>query len=115
MCAGLRVVDPSLAADSLVTGASPLTEREAQVLREAASGGTAQQIARRCFCRLVRCVITCRRRWRRRGARPSGCGAYRHGERLALAPALINTGGSLREHGRMVVSMPAGAPAPVSS
>ena len=43
--AGLRVVDPSLAADSLVTGASPLTEREAQVLREAASGGTAQQIA----------------------------------------------------------------------
>ena len=47
--AGLRVVDPSLAADSLVTGASPLTEREAQVLREAASGGTAQQIAAALF------------------------------------------------------------------
>ena len=47
--AGLRVVDPSLAADSLVTGASPLTEREAQVLREAASGGTAQQIASALF------------------------------------------------------------------
>ena len=42
--AGLRVVDPSL-----VTGASPLTEREAQVLREAASGGTAQQIASALF------------------------------------------------------------------
>lgn len=41
--AGLRVVD------SLVTGASPLTEREAQVLREAASGGTAQQIASALF------------------------------------------------------------------
>ena len=41
--AGLRVVDPSLAADSLVTGASPLTEREA------ASGGTAQQIASALF------------------------------------------------------------------
>ena len=39
--AGLRVVDP--------TGASPLTEREAQVLREAASGGTAQQIAAALF------------------------------------------------------------------
>ena len=49
MHAGLRVVDPSLAADSLVTGASPLTEREAQVLREAASGGTAQQIAAALF------------------------------------------------------------------
>lgn len=47
--AGLRVVDPSLAADSLVTGASPLTEREAQVLRETASGGTAQQIASALF------------------------------------------------------------------
>ena len=42
-------VDPSLAVDSLVTGASPLTEREAQVLREAASGGTAQQIAAALF------------------------------------------------------------------
>ena len=31
------------------TGASPLTEREAQVLREAASGGTAQQIAAALF------------------------------------------------------------------
>ena len=47
--AGLRVVDPSLAADSLVTGASPLTEREAQVLRQAASGGTARQIAAELF------------------------------------------------------------------
>lgn len=47
--AGLRVVDPSLAADSLATGEPPLTEREAQVLRQAAAGGTARQIASELF------------------------------------------------------------------
>ncbi|MGH3495182.1 MAG: response regulator, partial [Sciscionella sp.] len=31
---GLRVVDPALAAESLASGASPLTEREREVLRE---------------------------------------------------------------------------------
>src|SRR6185437_15062381 len=42
---GLRVVDPALAADSLAYGDSPLTDREADVLREAAEGGTVADIA----------------------------------------------------------------------
>ncbi|WP_328608305.1 response regulator transcription factor [Amycolatopsis sp. NBC_00345] len=44
--AGLRFVDPALAAESLASGASPLTDREADVLRAAADGGTAADIAR---------------------------------------------------------------------
>ncbi|MDN5769023.1 MAG: response regulator transcription factor [Humibacillus sp.] len=43
---GLRVVDPILAADSLVTGDSPLTSGEADVLRAALGGGTVFDIAR---------------------------------------------------------------------
>jgi two-component system response regulator DesR len=43
--AGLRVVDPALAADSLTSGDSPLTERESQVLRCAADGATVSDIA----------------------------------------------------------------------
>ena len=38
--AGLRVVDPSLAAETLAAGDSPLTERETDVLRAARGGGT---------------------------------------------------------------------------
>jgi two-component system response regulator DesR len=45
--AGLRAVDPTLAAESLVSGASPLTERERDVLRAARQGHTAAEIARR--------------------------------------------------------------------
>lgn len=37
--AGLRFVDPALAAEALVGGASPLTGRETDVLRAAAEGG----------------------------------------------------------------------------
>ncbi|HMM93819.1 MAG: response regulator transcription factor [Micrococcales bacterium] len=44
--AGLRVVDPALAADSLALGDSPLTPRETEVLRAAASGATIAQLAR---------------------------------------------------------------------
>nr|WP_279588943.1 response regulator transcription factor [Amycolatopsis granulosa] len=44
---GLRVVDPALAAESLVTGASPLTPREHEVLRAASDGGTVSDVARR--------------------------------------------------------------------
>jgi two-component system response regulator DesR len=43
---GLRVVDPALAAQSLAQGDSPLTEREADVLRAARDGGTVADIAR---------------------------------------------------------------------
>lgn len=43
---GLRVVDPALAAESLMSGDSPLTEREADVLRAAADGGTVADIAK---------------------------------------------------------------------
>lgn len=46
---GLRVVDPSLAADSLVSGESPLTARESEVLREARAGGTVNDLAKRLF------------------------------------------------------------------
>jgi two-component system response regulator DesR len=42
---GLRVVDPTLAAESLARGESPLTLREGDVLRAAADGLTAADIA----------------------------------------------------------------------
>jgi two-component system response regulator DesR len=42
---GLRVVDPTLAAESLARGESPLTMREGDVLRAAADGKTAADIA----------------------------------------------------------------------
>jgi two-component system, NarL family, response regulator DesR len=47
--AGLRVVDPSLATDSLVAGESPLTPRETDVLQAARDGSSAAAIARRLF------------------------------------------------------------------
>jgi len=43
---GLRVVDPSLAAETLVAGTSPLTARESDVLRAAREGGTVADIAK---------------------------------------------------------------------
>jgi two-component system response regulator DesR len=45
--AGLRVVDPSLAADSVFVGDSPLTARETDVLRAGHDGVTVAVIARR--------------------------------------------------------------------
>ena len=45
--AGLRVIDPALATESLTRGPNPLTEREQQVLREALSGVPIAQIASR--------------------------------------------------------------------
>jgi two-component system response regulator DesR len=47
--AGLRVVDPALATDSLVAGESPLTARETDVLREARDGASVATIAQRLF------------------------------------------------------------------
>jgi two-component system response regulator DesR len=43
--AGLRVVDPALAAESLAAGSSPLTARETDVLRAARDGGTVADLA----------------------------------------------------------------------
>ncbi|PZS23606.1 MAG: DNA-binding response regulator [Pseudonocardiales bacterium] len=45
--AGLRVVDPTLAAESLTSGTSPLTGREHEVLVAAADGGTVADLSRR--------------------------------------------------------------------
>lgn len=42
---GLRVVDPTLAAESLTQGDSPLTDREGEVLQAARNGGTVADIA----------------------------------------------------------------------
>jgi two-component system, NarL family, response regulator DesR len=46
VASGMRVVDPALAAESLASGASPLTQRETEVLRVAQKGGTINEIAR---------------------------------------------------------------------
>jgi two-component system, NarL family, response regulator DesR len=43
---GLRVVDPSLAAESLARGASPLTDRERDVLCAARDGGTVSDVSK---------------------------------------------------------------------
>jgi len=47
--AGLRVVDPALAAASLSIGPSPLTQRETQVLAAAAGGASSATIAAAAF------------------------------------------------------------------
>ncbi|MEV0587906.1 response regulator transcription factor [Nonomuraea sp. NPDC050310] len=44
---GLRVLDPELVAAAMEYGESPLTQREATVLREAAHGSSAEEIAQR--------------------------------------------------------------------
>jgi two-component system response regulator DesR len=46
VASGLRVVDPALAAESLASGDSPLTERETDVLRAVKRGGSVADIAR---------------------------------------------------------------------
>ena len=47
--AGERVIDRDLAAAALAIGATPLSAREADVLREAADGATVADISRRLF------------------------------------------------------------------
>jgi two-component system, NarL family, response regulator DesR len=49
VAAGLRVVDPALAADTLANGASPLTARERDVLVAARTGATVSEIAQKLF------------------------------------------------------------------
>jgi two-component system response regulator DesR len=47
--AGLRVVDPKLATDSLIAGESPLTARETEVLQAARDGSSVAAIAAKLF------------------------------------------------------------------
>ncbi|MDP4505945.1 response regulator transcription factor [Nonomuraea turcica] len=47
--AGERVIDPTLAVSALTVGPSPLTQREAEVLRAASDGSTVADIAGRLF------------------------------------------------------------------
>jgi len=42
---GLRVIDPDLAAEAWDSGPDPLTDRERQILRQAAEGKSSQEIA----------------------------------------------------------------------
>ncbi len=49
VASGLRVVDPTLAAETITSGESPLTERETDVLRAASRGGPVAAIARSTF------------------------------------------------------------------
>ena len=44
--AGLRVVDPELATESLITGMNPLSQREQEVLAQALTGAPVAEIAR---------------------------------------------------------------------
>ena len=46
---GFRVVDPVLAAESLASGSSPLTDREREVLQAAHVGGTVSDIAKKLY------------------------------------------------------------------
>ena len=47
--AGLRVLDPALAEESLISGASPLTARETEVLRASRAGDTVADVAAALF------------------------------------------------------------------
>ncbi|RJQ80459.1 DNA-binding response regulator [Pseudonocardiaceae bacterium YIM PH 21723] len=47
--AGLKVVDPALAAESLSSGSSPFTDREREVLLAAKDGGTVADVAKVLF------------------------------------------------------------------
>lgn len=49
VAAGERVIDPELVVAALETGASPLTARETDVLREASNGFTTEEIAARLY------------------------------------------------------------------
>ena len=87
--AGLRVVDPSLAAETLATGESPLTDRERDVLVAAREGGTVADIAVPSRCRRGRCATTCPRPSARPGRvpapRPSGWRPSRAGSDCGCA------------------------------
>jgi two-component system response regulator DesR len=60
--AGLRVVDPELAAESLATGTNPLTDRERDVLRPHGRAAPPVRSPRRCTCPTGPSATTCPRR-----------------------------------------------------
>ena len=69
--AGLRVVDPALAAESLAAGRVPLTARETEVLRAArATAARSPTSPACCTCPRAPCATTCPRRSARPGPAP---------------------------------------------
>ena len=82
--AGLRVVDPALAAETLVTGASTLTERETEVLRAARAGGTVADLAASFPLRGHGAQLPFGRDRQDRSSHPRRGGPDRRAKRLAL-------------------------------
>ena len=76
VAAGGNAVDPGLAAEALVAGINPLTERERDILRIAISGASVKHIAGELYLPRGQCAITSpppsARRRRRTGLRPRG-------------------------------------------
>ena len=98
--AGERVIDRGLAAAALALGATPLSAREADVLRRPPTGPPWPTSRPGCSCRRERCATTCRRRSARRRAQPRRGGAGGRGEGLALtAPSRRLTLGLRRVRG----------------
>ena len=84
--AGERVVDPDLAAAALASGASPLTDRERDVLAASADGSTTDDIAGRgCTCRRHRAQLPVLGDRQDRHAQPDGGRRPRPAQRLALS------------------------------
>jgi hypothetical protein len=83
--AGLRAVDPALAAEAIADGTSPLTPREEEVLAAAAFHGTAAEIAAALQpLRGHRAQLPERRDAQARRPQPPRGGRRRHREGLAL-------------------------------
>ncbi len=88
--AGLRVVDPTLATDSLVAGESPLTARETEVLQAARDGSSVAAIAAPALpLRGHRPQPPLQRHRQDRRRQPRRGGAHRRRQRLALTRAAI--------------------------
>ncbi len=90
--AGLRVVDPALATDSLVAGESPLTQRETEVLRAARDGSSVAAIAQKLFLSegTVRNHLSAAI-GKTGASQPRRGGHHRRGERLALTGCVART------------------------
>ena len=78
--AGLRVVDPALAADSLIFGDSPLTAREIEGCRRQPMAPPSPRSPDGSISRREPPVTTCPRPWPRPGPHPGRSGAHRRPE-----------------------------------